>query len=193
MKKIVLAVLLLLCSAVAGHATVLTFEDLPGGQSAIPNGYGGFTWNTASTIGSINKSEQPGSGYEVGTIGNISVYNWFGNSPSNIALAGPGTFTFNGAQFTSAWYDQTLQFFGYNGSTLVDTSSVYSITTTSPSWIELDWSGITTLQIASTYYHWDMDNFTFNEGSAPVPEPATVLLLGVGLAGLGLLRRRAKN
>jgi len=34
---------------------------------------------------------------------------------------------------------------------------------------------------------------TAENGSAPVPEPSTFLLLGAGLAGVGFLRRRMKN
>jgi hypothetical protein len=34
---------------------------------------------------------------------------------------------------------------------------------------------------------------SWGPSSASVPEPSTILLLGAGLAGVGLLRRRFKN
>jgi hypothetical protein len=35
--------------------------------------------------------------------------------------------------------------------------------------------------------------YQFKVGNSPIPEPATLLLLGAGLGGIGLLRRRFKN
>lgn len=192
MKKLFIAAIMMLSMSSVSNATVLTFEDLSGNNDALSDGYGGFNWNSMTTVGSIAKDQYIGSGYDVGTIGNVSVYNWYGTSPTNISLATPGTFTFNGAQFTSAWYNQTLTFQGYFNGNLIKTSSAYNISTTSPTWIELDWSGLTSLEIFNTNYHWDMDNFTFNN-SAPVPEPGTMALLGFGMLGLAIYGKRRMN
>jgi hypothetical protein len=195
MKKLlgfICAVTLVLGVVGSASALILDFEDLyTSSFQAIPNGYGGFNWNAATQIGVINADYHPDSGYDYGSVsGDMAAFNYYGDTPSDIDLVGFGTFTFNGAWFTSAWYDQTISFGGYNNGSLLYTSSNYSINTTDPLWIALDWSGIDRLEINSTNYQWVMDNFTYNE-SAPVPEPSTILLVGTGLLGIiGFGRKR---
>jgi PEP-CTERM motif len=192
---------LLLASAVAltfaavvpqpAHATVVTFDDLAGNASSVPDGYGGFDWNNLTTVGSLNavNSGYQSTGYGAGTVsGSNVIFNWGGTSPVGITLATAATFTYIGAFFTGAWESETVSFTGLLNGAVVDTSSAYAITTSGPQFIELDWTGINELIIANTGMQWAMDNFTFS--ASPVPEPASMTLLSLALGGLGLLRRR---
>lgn len=197
MKKILVflcAVMLVLGVAGMASATVLDFEDLYTTTSQpIPDGYHGFNWSSATQIGVVNGLL--GTGYDYGSVsGDMVAFNYYGYTPSNIDLVGSGAFDFNGAWFTSAWYDQNVSFKGYSDGTLQYTSSDYAINTTVPMWIGLDWTGIDRLVIDNTNAQWAMDDFTYNESGAPIPEPATVLLLGTGLIGLaGIGRKRFRR
>src|SRR4051812_25545453 len=129
--------------AAPAYATVLTFDDLPGPGSAVPNGYGGFNWNNQATVGSLNTRGYSKNSYSYATVSPVNViYNWYGSSPVDIKSTNGSAFTYNGAYFTSAWSAQNVSFTGLLNGTVVDTSGSYAINTTSPLWIELDWSGI---------------------------------------------------
>jgi PEP-CTERM motif len=173
------------------RATVLTFDDLPGNENPVPNGYGGFNWNNQTTVGSLDSKAEgfQNTGYDYGTVsGSNVIFNYGGASPVAITLATPGTFTYIGAFFTGAWEAETVSFTGLLHGTVVDSSGAYNITTTSARLINLNWTGIDELIISNTGEQWAMDNFTFT--ATPVPEPASMALLGAGLFGVGLLRRR---
>lgn len=183
-----LACLLFLVLASGAEAIVLTFDDVPGANAdiwdnPIPAGYGGLNW---SQFNVLHESLHPGTGYEYGVVSG----EWVAfNFQNNMAVVSDGLFDFNGAWITSAW-DSTdiLTVQGF-----LDGNLLYSIdlviNNLTPTWLQADFFGVDTLTFDSAGYHFAMDNFTFNEG-APVPEPSTLLLLGAGIVGLAVYRKK---
>ncbi|MDP6342579.1 MAG: PEP-CTERM sorting domain-containing protein [Alphaproteobacteria bacterium] len=58
-------------------------------------------------------------------------------------------------------------------------------------WVEIDFTGGgPAYGDGRTHAWWGLDNITYSEAIAAAPEPFSGALLGVGLLGLGMLRRR---
>ena len=103
--------------------------------------------------------------------------------------------TFSGAWF-SGLSTTSVQFRLYNDDVLVHTSAVL-FTTATPTFLASGYSGLVDVvgvfSNANDYYVMDDVTYSDQQQTAPIPEPATMLLLSTGLAGVAAKVRRRRN
>ncbi len=178
----------------------LGFENLPGARDGysvndLNPAYGGLNWSDAFSV--LKSSTLPKTGYDYGGLGKWVGFTanadpvWFGTDPGR-------HFNFYGAYLASAWQpSETITVTGFlNG--VAKYTSLVTITNNAdalPTLYQFNWKNVDKIAFTppgGVNKHIVFDNIQFSNLSAPVPEPETYALMGLGVVALALRLRRGK-
>jgi hypothetical protein len=178
--------LLLLCSASFGN--VITFNQLLGNGSPVPNGYGGLDWNNFAAM----TMPPPAAAFTVAPATGSFAFNK-GGAPASFSSPNACTFT-SGMLSTMGPSHIGLEIVGTLGGKPVD--SVIINLSTVPVQETFNWSGIDGVRFVpqpgsniNAKFPFALEQLVINQPS--VPEPASMMLFGsgAGLAFAGLRKR----
>lgn len=203
MKRFVAAVAL--CLAVTSPlAAQVTFEGLAD-RASVPAGFAGFQWTNFYALNGPAYFEQASGFARVANASSSTMvgYNAFGNAAE---FSSNSWFNLTSAWVAAAWRnDLLLNVFGYDINGQQIASAQYTLQL-APQQITLNFTGVSRVQFAASGgtnagllgdgTHFAIDDLATNTvpvvSRAVVPEPATVVLVGIGLAAFAVARRRRR-
>jgi hypothetical protein len=187
MRKCLLLIALSTMATVAESADniFVNYDNLPGENMPVPQGYGGINWNN--------------NWIYYGFVDPPYTAHSLPNRVYDLAQYPSDTFTFvnpNGDIFGGAWFAgygfATVQFVLYNGLDQMWTSEVLSPSDV-PTFLSSGYFGlVTTVEVQSpSPDFFVMDDVTYSTGLS-TPEPSTLTLFSAGLVGAAgaVLRKR---
>jgi hypothetical protein len=203
---------LIVNAAVGGAPTgvnYVNFDDLAlGGAGGTSGGIGvSFTGDAQVVTGASGGfyaapflSNSNGALFGDATVSGADTTHYLSTGIGTVTLDLPATQTYFGLLWGSVDSYNSLQF--YNGSTLVGTVTGSDVTAGADGnqgamgtfYVNiLSTLGFDRVVALSSDYAFELDNVAFNPTNPnnPVPEPLTIGLLGLGILGLGAIRRRA--
>lgn len=176
-----------LLTATSASASVLNFDDLnTGGAGAVSSSaYTGFTLNGWWHI------DNPPYGYPYASFPTV-IYNSesnYTNTPEILSSSKINVLSVYLADFSSG----TVDLLGYSGASLLYSLTVDPVNGAMTKYA-LNFNGIDRFVMRTTNgkTYAFLDNFEYEAAGNNVPEPASLALIGLGVAGLVVSRRQRK-